>query len=52
MIFPPWETVYWYFKIWNKDGVTDRIHDPCERPCVMRRAVIRWPARRSWTPSR
>ena len=25
--FPPWETVYWYFKIWNEDGVTDRIHD-------------------------
>jgi transposase len=25
--FPPWETVYWYFKTWNDDGVTDRIHD-------------------------
>ena len=25
--FPPWETVCWYFKIWNEDGVTDRIHD-------------------------
>lgn len=25
--FPPWDTVYWYFKIWNEAGVTDRIHD-------------------------
>lgn len=25
--FPPWETVYWYFKTWNADGTTDRIHD-------------------------
>lgn len=25
--FPPWDTVYWYFKQWNADGTTDRIHD-------------------------
>jgi transposase len=25
--FPPWDTVYWYFKTWNTEGVTDRIHD-------------------------
>jgi transposase len=25
--FPPWDTVYWYFKRWNADGSTDRIHD-------------------------
>lgn len=25
--FPPWDTVYWYFKRWNEDGTTDRIHD-------------------------
>ncbi len=25
--FPPWATVYWYFKEWNADGTTDRIHD-------------------------
>jgi transposase len=25
--FPPWATVYWYFKIWNAAGVTDRIHE-------------------------
>lgn len=25
--FPPWDTVYWYFKRWNADATTDRIHD-------------------------
>ncbi len=25
--FPPWDTVYWYFKRWNTEGTTDRIHD-------------------------
>jgi transposase len=25
--FPPWDTVYWYFRRWNADGTTDRIHD-------------------------
>ncbi len=25
--FPPWDTVYWYFKRWNREGITDRIHD-------------------------
>lgn len=25
--FPAWDTVYWYFKRWNGDGTTDRIHD-------------------------
>lgn len=24
---PPWDTVYWYFQEWNRDGTTDRIHD-------------------------
>jgi len=23
----PWGTVYWYFKRWNSEGTTDRIHD-------------------------
>ena len=22
-----WATVYWYFKEWNAEGITDRIHD-------------------------
>ena len=25
--FPPWDSVYGYFKRWNADGTTDRIHD-------------------------
>ena len=25
--FPPWPTVYWYFKQWRADGLVDRIHD-------------------------
>lgn len=25
--FPPWQTVFWYFKQWNAEGITDRIHD-------------------------
>jgi transposase len=25
--FPPWQTVFWYFKKWNADGSVDRIHD-------------------------
>ena len=25
--FPPWATVFWYFKQWRQDGVVDRLHD-------------------------
>jgi transposase len=25
--FPPWGTVYWYFRIWKRDGTLDRLHD-------------------------
>ncbi len=25
--FPPWQTVYWYFRIWRDDGTWQRIHD-------------------------
>jgi transposase len=25
--FPPWPTVYWYFKQWRAEGLVDRIHD-------------------------
>jgi transposase len=25
--FPPWESVYWYFRNWKKDGTFDRLHD-------------------------
>jgi transposase len=25
--FPPWQTVYWYFARWRKDGTLDSLHD-------------------------
>ena len=25
--FPPWATVFWYFKRWREDGVVDRLHN-------------------------
>ena len=25
--FPPWQTVFWYFKRWRADGSLDRLHD-------------------------
>ena len=30
--FPPWATVFWYFKRWREDGVVDRLHDALRRP--------------------
>lgn len=25
--FPVWESVYWYFKEWERTGVTEKLHD-------------------------
>jgi putative transposase len=25
--FPQWESVYWYFKKWKENGVTEKLHD-------------------------
>jgi transposase len=25
--FPPWQTVYWYFRAWRENGTLDRLHD-------------------------
>jgi len=25
--FPPWDSVYWYFRTWKEDGTLDRLHD-------------------------
>ena len=25
--YPPWETVYWYFANWKRDGTWEKIHD-------------------------
>lgn len=25
--FPEWESVYWYFKLWETSGITEKLHD-------------------------
>jgi transposase len=25
--FPPWDSVYWYFRTWKQNGTLDRLHD-------------------------
>ena len=39
--FPPWQSVYWYFRRWTADGTVDRIHDAL-------RAAVR--GRAGWGP--
>ena len=46
--FPPWQTVFWYFKQWRADGTTDRFHDALRDRVQVGRGGIRWPRRRSW----
>jgi putative transposase len=31
--FPPWKTVYHYFRQWRVDGTWERIHTPLRRHC-------------------
>jgi putative transposase len=31
--FPPWQTVYGYFRIWKKDGTWTSIHDELRAEC-------------------
>jgi len=42
--FPPWETVYYYFRCWIDDGTWNRIHD-------LLRARVRRKAGKTPTPS-
>jgi putative transposase len=35
--FPPWQTVYWYFRRWTREGLWQRIHDTL-RAWVRRKA--------------
>jgi len=42
--FPPWETVYYYFRCWIDDGTWSRIHD-------LLRARVRRKAGKKPTPS-
>ena|SRR6266542_1723720 len=39
--FPPWQTVYTYFRTWRLDGTWERIHDALRRQ--VRRAVGKHP---------
>src|SRR5512144_1895480 len=50
--FPPWATVFWYFKRWREDGVVDRLHDALRDRVRDAKAGIRWPRRAAWTLSR
>lgn len=42
--FPPWQTVYQYFRRWKKDGTWEQVHEAI-RPKVRRAEG------REWTPS-
>ncbi|PBC51888.1 hypothetical protein CJ179_00250 [Rhodococcus sp. ACS1] len=49
--FPKWETVYWYFSVWNESGVTDRIPGALRAGCAIAVVGIRW-LRRVWSTPR
>ena len=51
--FPPWETVYWWFRRWRTDGTWERLNTAL-RERLRRRGWggIRSLAREWWTPSR
>ena len=50
--FPPWPTVYWYFKQWPADGLVDRSMMRCVTGYATAQRGIRWPRRGSWMHSR
>jgi len=50
--FPPWETVYWYWKRWKNDGTGDRVHDRLRNAVRDADGRDAMPAPGSWTPSR
>jgi transposase len=39
--FPPWQTVYGYFRDWRKDGTLDRVHDALRERLVAADDVAR-----------
>ena len=49
--FPPWQTVYHYFRTWRLDGTWERVNGAL-RERVRALAAKRRPARRSWIASR
>src|SRR5215212_11149581 len=51
--FPPWRTVYHWFRAWRIDGTFERLNAlSCARPCGQGWAGIPSPARASSIPSR
>ena len=34
--YPPWSTVYWYFRRWRDDGTWERLHDALRRQVRVR----------------
>jgi putative transposase len=51
--FPPWKTVYDWFRRWRIDGTWQRLNAlSCAGVCDACLAGIRTLARASWTPSR
>jgi putative transposase len=51
--FPPWQTIYHYFRTWRLDGTWERINSVLrEGVRAMAGREARRPARRSWTASR
>jgi transposase len=51
--FPPWQTVYHYFRLWRIDGTSGSGSTAlCASASARWQAAKRLPARRSWTASR
>jgi transposase len=44
--FPPWQTVYHYFRVWRRDGTLQRIHDGLRAQARIRLGRTATPFRR------
>ena len=47
--YPPWQTVYYHFRKWRRDGRLRQATTDSERRYANRRVEIAIPAERSWT---
>ncbi len=41
---PPWQTVYWHFRNWQKDGTWGRIHRLLRRRCRLAAGKLQEPS--------
>ena len=41
---PPWQTVYWHFRKWQRDGTLDRIHRLVRRRCRLAAGKLQEPS--------